>query len=137
VVALNVVKRNGKWDTANVWENAGVSLSMSNAVVARDTVFGMSSRNMGQFFALDARTGKTLWTSAPRQGTNAAIIRAADVLFILKDDGQMIVARANPARYEILKTYQVADSATWAQPTISGDRVFVKDVSSLTLWTLN
>jgi outer membrane protein assembly factor BamB len=137
VVSLNVVKRNGKWDTANVWENAGVSLSMSNAVVARDTVFGMSSRNMGQFFALDARTGKTLWTSAPRQGTNAAIIRAADVLFILKDDGQMIVARANPARYEILKTYQVADSATWAQPTISGDRVFVKDVSSLTLWTLN
>ena len=137
VVALNVVKRNGKWDTVNVWENSSVSLSMSNAVVARDTLFGMSSRNMGQFFALDARTGKTLWTSAPRQGTNAAIVRAGDVLFILKDDAQMIVARANPARYETLQTYQVADSATWAQPTISGDRVFVKDVSSLTLWRLN
>jgi outer membrane protein assembly factor BamB len=137
VVALNVVKRNGKWDTVNVWENSGVSLAMSNAVVARDTLFGMSSRNMGQFFALDARTGKTLWTSAPRQGTNAAIIRAGDVLFLLKDDAQMIVARADPARYEPLQTYQVADSATWAQPTISGDRVFIKDVSSLTLWGLN
>ena len=137
VVALNVVKRNGNWDTVNVWENSSVSLSMSNAVVARDTVFGMSSRNMGQFFALDARTGKTLWTSAPRQGTNAAIIRAGDVLFFLKDDAQMIVARANPARFETLQTYQVADSATWAQPTISGDRLFVKDVSSLTLWGLN
>ena len=137
VVALNVVKRNGKWDTVKVWENSGVSLAMSNAVVARDTLFGMSSRNMGQFFALDAKTGKTLWTSAPRQGTNAAIIRAGDVLFLLKDDAQMIVARANAARYEPLQTYQVADSATWAQPTISGDRVFVKDVSSLTLWGLN
>ena len=137
VVALNVTKRNGKWDTVNVWENSSVSLAMSNAVVARDTLFGMSSRNMGQFFALDARTGKTLWTSAPRQGTNSAIIRAGDVLFILKDDAQMIVARANPARYETLQNYQVADSATWAQPTISGNRVFVKDVSSLTLWGLN
>ena len=29
----------------------------------------------------------------------------------------------------------VADSATWAQPTISGNRVFVKDVTSLALWT--
>jgi outer membrane protein assembly factor BamB len=137
VVALNVVKRNGKWDTVNVWENTSVSLAMSNAVVARDTLFGMSSKNMGQFFALDAKTGKTLWTSAPRQGTNAAIIRGGEVLFILKDDAQMIVARANPARYETLQTYQVADSATWAQPTISGDRLFVKDVSSLTSWGLN
>jgi hypothetical protein len=31
----------------------------------------------------------------------------------------------------------VADSATWAQPTVSGDRLFVKDVSWLTLWMLN
>jgi hypothetical protein len=30
----------------------------------------------------------------------------------------------------------VADSATWAQPTISGNRIFVKDVRSLSLWTL-
>jgi outer membrane protein assembly factor BamB len=136
VSALSVVKRNGHWETEKVWENNGVSLSMSNAVVARDTLFGMSARSSGQFFALDARTGKTLWTSAPRQGTNAALIRAGDVLFILKDDAELIVARANPDRFEQLKTYSVADSATWAQPTVSGDRLFVKDVSWLTLWTL-
>jgi hypothetical protein len=59
------------------------------------------------------------------------------VLFILKDDAEMIVAGANPARFETLRTYQVADSATWAQPTISGNRVLVKDVSSLTSWGLN
>jgi outer membrane protein assembly factor BamB len=136
VSALSVVKRNGRWETEKVWENSGVSLSMSNAVVARDTLFGMSARSSGQFFALDARTGKTLWTSAPRQGTNAAVIRAGDVLFILKDDAELIVARTNPDRFEQLKTYSVADSATWAQPTVSGDRLFVKDVSWLTLWTL-
>jgi outer membrane protein assembly factor BamB len=137
VSALSVVKRNGRWETGKVWENNGVSLSMSNAVVARDTLFGMSARSSGQFFALDARTGKTLWTSPPRQGTNAALIRADDVLFILKDDAELIVARANPDRFERLQTYSVADSATWAQPTVSGDRLFVKDVSSLTLWALN
>jgi hypothetical protein len=36
-----------------------------------------------------------------------------------------------------LQTYTVADSATWAQPVISGNRVLIKDVSSLTLWTLD
>jgi outer membrane protein assembly factor BamB len=137
VTALRVVKRNGQWATETVWENKDVSLSMANAVVARDAVFGMSARNSGQFFALDAKTGKTLWTGTGRQGTNAAVIRAGDVLFLLKDDAQLVVARTNPAKFDPIKTYTVAESATWAQPTVSGDRLFVKDVSSLTLWSLN
>lgn len=28
-------------------------------------------------------------------------------------------------------------SETWARPTISGSRLFVKDISSLTLWSLD
>ena len=35
---------------------------MTNAVLVRDRLFGLSHRNRGQFFALDARTGKTDWT---------------------------------------------------------------------------
>ena len=42
----------------------------------------------------------------------------------------------NRAKFEPLKRYKVAATETWAQPTISGSRVFVKDVSSLTLWTM-
>jgi outer membrane protein assembly factor BamB len=136
VVALRVVKKGGQWAIETVWENKEVSLSMANAVVARDTLFGLSARNSGQFFALDAKTGKTLWLGAPRQGENAAVVRGGDVLFLLRNDAQLIVARANPARFEAIQTYSVADSATWAQPTISGDRLFVKDVSWLTLWML-
>jgi outer membrane protein assembly factor BamB len=136
VVALRVVKKGGQWDLENVWENKDVSLAMANAVVVGDSVYGMSARNSGQFFALDAKTGKTLWTGAPRQGSNAAVLHAGDVLFLLKDNAELVVARANPARFDPLRTYTVADSATWAQPTVSGDRLFVKDVSSLTLWAL-
>jgi hypothetical protein len=31
----------------------------------------------------------------------------------------------------------VADSATWAQPVLSGNRIFVKDLSTIALWALN
>jgi outer membrane protein assembly factor BamB len=108
---------------------------MTNGVIAGDRLFGMSHKNSGQFFALDARTGKTLWTSAPRQATNAAIVHAGDVLFMLKDDAELIVAKASASAFEPIKRYTVADSTTWAQPTISGNRMFVKDTSSLALWT--
>jgi outer membrane protein assembly factor BamB len=137
VTAFKIVKTSGGWDTENVWENTDVSLYMANAVVVNDTLVGLSHKNSGQFFGLDAKSGKTAWTSAPRQATNAAILRADDLLFVLKDDADLIVTRVGPKGFEPVRTYTVADSATWALPAISGNRLFVKDVASLALWTAN
>ena len=53
----------------------------------------------------------------------------ADLLFVLKDDGELMVARSTPGGFEPLKTYTVADSATWPAPSISGNRIFVRDLS--------
>ena len=137
VAAFRIVKKNGGWDTENVWENTDVSLYMANAVVVNDMLVGLSHKNSGQFFGLDAKSGKTAWTSAPRQATNAAILRAGDLLFVLKEDAELIVTRVGPKGFETVRTYTVADSATWALPAISGNRLFVKDVASLALWTAN
>src|SRR2546427_5001110 len=118
VTAFKVMKRDGQWTTDNVWDNQDVSLYMTNGVIVRDMLVGMSHRNSGQFFALDAKTGKTLWTSAPRQATNAAIVRAGDVVFLLKDDAELIVAKPSASGLDPVKRYTVADSATWAAPTV-------------------
>jgi outer membrane protein assembly factor BamB len=137
IVAFRVAKQKDRWTTEQVWENADVSLYTSDAVLVGDSIVGLSQRRSGQFFGLDARTGKTLWTSEPRQATNAAIVTAGGIWFALKDDGELVVARANPRAFEPLRRYMVASSATWAQPVISGNRVFVKDASTLSLWTFN
>ena len=73
---------------------------------------------------------------SPSTATNSAVVKAGELLFLLNDDAELIVAKASRAGFESLKRYVVADSATWAQPAISGNRIFVRDVSSLTLWTL-
>ena len=136
ISAFRIVKKGAAWTTENVWENTQVSLYMANGVIVNGTLVGLSHKNSGQFFALDARTGKTIWTGPPRQASNAAIARAGDLLFALKDDGELIVARSGAKGLETIRTYTVADSATWAAPSISGDRFFVKDVASLALWSL-
>jgi len=56
----------------------------------------------------------------PRQATNAAIVRAGGLLLILKDDAELVVAKASPIGFEPVKRYTVADSATSAEPVISG-----------------
>jgi outer membrane protein assembly factor BamB len=126
----------GKWTAETVWETKDVWMYLSNPVVVGDALFGLSSKASGQFYALDADTGKVLWLGTPRAATNAAVVKAGDLLFLLNDNGELIVAKASRAGFEPIKRYIVADSATWAQPAISGNRIFVRDVSSLSLWTL-
>jgi outer membrane protein assembly factor BamB len=137
VTALRPDRRGGKWVVDVVWETKDVSLFLSNPVLIGGTLFGLSEKAGGQFFALDSATGKVLWLGKPRQATNVAVVKAGDLLFLLNEAAELIVARANRTGFEPLKTYTVADSATWAQPAISGNRVIVKDVSSLALWALN
>jgi outer membrane protein assembly factor BamB len=135
--ALAIAKRANQWVTDVVWENADIPLRMSDAVVVGDVLFGLANRNSGQYFAVDAVTGKTLWTSDGRQATHAAIARSGDLFFSLEDDGELVVARNSKTGFEPLHRYKVADAATWTQAAYSGNRVLVKDVSTLSLWTLN
>lgn len=134
---LSITKKGNEWVTEVVWENADIPLRMSDAVIAGDVLFGMTTRNSGQYFAVDARSGKTMWTSEGRQGGHAAIARAGDLFLSLEDDGELVVARNSKTAFEPLHRYKVADTATWAQAAYSGNRIFVKDVSTLSLWTTN
>jgi len=136
LTAYTVSKQGDQWKADLAWENPQLSLSFANAVLVGDAVFSMSAMNSGQFFWADAKTGKTLWASSPRQAGNAAIVHAGSLLFVLKDDGQLMIARSTPGGFEAMKTYTVADSATWPAPSISGNRIFVRDLSSVALWTI-
>jgi outer membrane protein assembly factor BamB len=137
VSGFRVINRAGQWSTEDVWVNNDTTMDMSTGVVIGNGLYGFSPRNSGQYFAIDANTGQTLWLSEPRQGDNAAVVRAGDLWFALDTGADLKVVRANPKQFEILKRYDVADSATWAQPVLSGQRLFIKDVSTISLWTLN
>ncbi|HEU4688425.1 MAG TPA: PQQ-binding-like beta-propeller repeat protein [Vicinamibacterales bacterium] len=136
VTALRPIKRDAGWEVETVWQTTDVSMYLSNPVVVGDALYGLSQRSSGEYFALDAQSGRVLWLGPPRQATNTAVVKAGDLLFLLDDDGELIVAKANRAAFEPLKRYMVADSATWAQPAITGKRIFVKDDRVLTLWTV-
>lgn len=137
VIGFKVAHKGGQWTSEDVWVNNDTSMDMSTGVVVGNTLYGFSHRNAGQYFAIDANTGQTLWLSEPRIAENAAVVRAGDLWFTLNTEAVLSVVKANPKQFEILKQYDLADSATWAQPVLSGQRIFVKDLSSISLWTLN
>jgi outer membrane protein assembly factor BamB len=134
-IALRVTANQGKaWSAAPAWRNEDLSMYMSSPAATGNALFGLSNKNRGQFFAIDPASGKTLWTTKGREAENASIVRAGDYLLLATTNSELIVARANAARYEEVKRYSVADSAMWAHPAFAGRTIIVKDVNTLTAW---
>ncbi|MBS1788890.1 MAG: PQQ-like beta-propeller repeat protein [Acidobacteria bacterium] len=125
-----------KWVTETVWHNKEVGMYMNSPVLSGNLLFGMSHKNKGQFFCLDAATGKTLWTGDPRQGENAAMLIAGDTIFSLTNDADLLITSAAAKGATVIKKYKVANSPTWAHPAIVGNRMLIKDENSLTLLSL-
>jgi outer membrane protein assembly factor BamB len=57
----------------------------------------------------------------------------------LSNDGQLVVFDPSSKDYKELARYKVAERADgpWSCPILTGNRVFVKDKDSLTLWTID
>lgn len=134
ITGFRLTNKCGQWSSEDVWVNNDASMDMSTGVVVGDTLYGFSHRNAGQYFAIDANTGQTMWLSEPRAAENAAIVRAGDLWFALDTLAELKVMRANPEQFEIVKSYDLAESVTWAQPVLSGNRILIKDLSSIALW---
>ena len=137
--ALRPVRKGSAWETQTVWENKTVPMYMSSPVLAGGMLFGLSHRNRGQYFAVDAVSGTTKWTGEPRQGENAAVVSAGDVLLGLNTNGELVVVRRRAAAFEVIRRYPVAESPTWAHPAVIGAggqmRILIKDETALAMWS--
>lgn len=136
VFAIRLGYSNNQWTTEQVWLNKEVSMYMNSPVLVGDTLVGLSHKNKGQYFCLDPNTGKILWTSDPRQGENAAMLTAGGLVYALDTDANLKITRATAKGLQPIKSYTVADSATWAHPALTGKRVVVKDAGTLALWAV-
>jgi outer membrane protein assembly factor BamB len=126
----------GQSTPKQIWHNTDLPMYMSSPVADGPMLFGFSNRRKGQLFCLDARTGTTKWTTEGRAGTNASLLSAGANLVVLNTDGEMIILRRNPEKYEELRRYKLASSPTWAHPALLGDAVVVRDAESLSVWAL-
>jgi outer membrane protein assembly factor BamB len=130
---LQVNKQDTSWTTEKAWTITELTMRFSSPVQKGNLIFGFSNRTSGIFFCIDADTGKTLWTSPPRQGDNAVVMISGDLLFLLKDNAELIVARATGNGFEPLHHYEIADSSTYANPLMLPSGIVIKDNTALSL----
>lgn len=121
------------------WSNSDHSVIYNTPVLKDGLLYSISANDV--LFCLDAKDGKTLWTSklktgGGRQAGYGSIVDAGAVLFALNPSGQLVVFEPSAKEYKQVASYPVAKSGTFAYPVIAGNRVFVKDSNAVTLWVI-
>jgi hypothetical protein len=121
-------------DQAGVlWQDRKILASQyTTCVGAGGCLFGMHGRQDGpraELRCLDLRARKVLWTE-PSFGY-ATLILVGDKVLILKTDGTLVLAAANPNKYQELARTQVCDNITRALPALSEGLLYVRDTKVL------
>ncbi len=107
----------GRYRARPVWSNKETQLYMNTPVLQGKLIVGLSAKNKGQFFSIDADTGKTLWLGPGRVAENAAILNlGGKVLLMLTNDAKLVVLPATAKGFVPVAEYTVAESPTWAHP---------------------
>jgi outer membrane protein assembly factor BamB len=137
--AVKLDKKDDKITAQDLWSNDN-NVQFNTPVLTKGFVFGLSDRN--SLFCINTQGGKTAWT-APLGGGGGrgprgfgSIIVAGPYLMALTPQAQLIVFEPTDKEYKKVASYKVSDKETYAYPIVAGNRVFVKDFDTLTLWAI-
>ncbi|MEK6281392.1 MAG: PQQ-binding-like beta-propeller repeat protein [Acidobacteriota bacterium] len=132
LTAFRLVKQGSELVAQEVWSNKQAELYLNTPVVEGNQLIGLSVRNKGHFFSIDADTGKLLWLGPGRIGESAAIVNlGGEVLLLLTNDANLIVLPVKAKAYTPAAQYSVASSQTWAHPVVFGKQILIKDETTL------
>lgn len=153
VTAVKLEKKGDAISASELWKNQDNSVMFNTPVLKNGLIFGLSAGN--DLFCINAKDGKTAWKapSAPASGATGSadggggrrgmgrggfgtIVDAGSVLLALTPSSELIAFEPTDKAYTEVGRIKVADTPTYASPVPSGNRLFVKDQDSVTLWAV-
>jgi len=133
---LKIERQGDDFAVRELWSNPDLATQFNTPVLKDDLLFGLSNRN--NLYCINAQTGQTAWTDETACGSRGfgAIVGTGSCLIALTNDSDLIVFKPDGRAYSEIKRYKVAETVTNAHPIVAGNRVFIKDQETVTMWTL-
>ncbi|MHC4486797.1 MAG: PQQ-binding-like beta-propeller repeat protein [Planctomycetota bacterium] len=134
--AVKIEKQADGFVAKELWSNPELGVQFNTQVLKDGLLFGLSDG--GNLFCINAQTGQTAWTDTVQRdrGGFAAILDAGSVLLALPSNSELIVLKPDGKGHSEISRYKVAETPSYAHPIISGNRVFIKDQESVTMFRI-
>jgi len=134
--AVTIEKQGDKFVAKELWSNPDLAPQFNTPVLEDGLLYGLSDK--GNLFCIDEKTGKTAWvdpTARDRSGFGS-IVDVGQYLMAMPSNSELIVFKPSAKQYEEAATIKVSDTQTYAHPVIAGNRVFIKDIETVAMFTL-
>jgi outer membrane protein assembly factor BamB len=133
-MAVKIEKMGDKFTPMELWKIKQAPYQYNTPVLKDGLLFGLSSGK--NFYCMDAKTGKVLWTDSKKRGEAGGILNAGSVILALTGDSELVAFEPSSKGYMEVAKYRVSATPGLAYPIVAGNRVFVKGSDALTLWTI-
>ncbi|HWA99909.1 MAG TPA: PQQ-binding-like beta-propeller repeat protein [Pirellulales bacterium] len=112
-----------------IYENKNMSNHMATCVLWNDHLYGFDGNShnprLVKLTCLDFATGEVRWSQ--RGFGCGSLLLAGGKLLILSDDGELVIADADPGKFHELARARVLDGRCWTVPTLANGRLYCRD----------
>jgi outer membrane protein assembly factor BamB len=121
-VLLEIGTADGKAAVREVWKNRLMRNHFSSSVLYEGHIYGFDNATLK---CIVAETGEQKWVQ--RGYGKGSLIAADGLLYILSDQGQLILAEATPEGFHEKGKVQVLEGRTWTAPVLSHGRLYLRN----------
>jgi outer membrane protein assembly factor BamB len=117
-----------------VWKDEQNSWYMTSPITDGRRIYALTDKQKGQLLVVKPESGEVLWKSPGRQGENASLALAGELLLMVDTDGELTVWKAGD-QPQLLRTYTIAESPVWASAAWTDKLLVVKDRDGVAAWS--
>jgi outer membrane protein assembly factor BamB len=132
--AVEVEKSGNGYITKELWNNPVVGAKWNTPVLKNGFLYGFSDQK--RIFCLNALTGQTAWIDNTPNSDFATLIDCGSVLIGLPSTANLLVFNPHHTTYSQVAGYKVSNTPIFAFPVIAGNKIYIKDAETLTLYSL-
>src|SRR5262249_42472658 len=123
--AVQLNDENGTVTPKQLWYTRKLRVHHGDAVCVDDHIYGASGDFGGNLFVcLGLKTGEPGWRERmPR----ANCVYADGKLLILDEDGNLMLVKATPEKYDCLAKCELLKKVAWTVPTLVDTTLYVRD----------
>lgn len=133
-IRFGITKSGTEFKAEPIWTALPVKTVISTPTLVGKHLYTLGAGNRASLVCLDFETGQELWAQ-PGFSDYTSITAVNDKLLALTSEGELMLLKANPGKYEELGRAQLC-AKTWASPAYADGKIYVKDEKNLTALAL-
>jgi outer membrane protein assembly factor BamB len=127
LICFEIKKSGSGLAATRAWENAELKINLATPVVVDGHAYCQGANR--DYVCVDLKNGALKWSQTgfgAGKKDYASTIVTGDRLLVLTEDGQLLLLKPDPAKYNEVGRLQVCGS-TWSHPALADGRFYVRD----------